>query len=148
MVTDEKDIKKRVAYYLELPYTIIVKHHDEQGGYYTAGYLELPDLIMTGDTPENAVKELLLERPEWFETCVKLGIPVPEPHAHYSGNINIRVDPALHAQLAQEAAAFDMSLNKYTSLVLERRSTGVLSKEKASVVREKRMGYKARKSGK
>ena len=123
MVASENDFKKQVDYYMSLPYTMIVKYRDEQGGYFTAGYLELPDLIMTGDTPEEAVKELLIEKPEWFETCLKLGFPIPEPQTKYSGNINIRVDPELHARLAQEAAACDMSLNKYTALILERRKS-------------------------
>jgi predicted HicB family RNase H-like nuclease len=123
-VTGEKDLKKRVDYYMSLPYTMMVKYHEEQGGYYVAGYLELPDMIMTGDTPEEAVKELVAEKPEWFEACLELGIPIPEPQTKYSGNINIRVDPVLHADLAQEAAAYNMSLNKYTALILERRKSG------------------------
>jgi predicted RNase H-like HicB family nuclease len=63
----EKSIKTQVEYYLKLPYTMTIQYEDEQGGYYVAGYLELPDLTMTGSTPEEAIKELLLEAPEWFE---------------------------------------------------------------------------------
>jgi predicted RNase H-like HicB family nuclease len=59
MVTKEADIKKQVEYYMSLPYNMTVKYRSEQGGYYVAGYTELPDLTMTGDTPEEAVKELL-----------------------------------------------------------------------------------------
>jgi predicted RNase H-like HicB family nuclease len=79
MVTNEIDIKKQVEYYMSLPYTMMVKFRPEQGGYYVAGYIELPDLTMTGDTPEEAVKELLIEKPNWFETCLKLGVKIPLP---------------------------------------------------------------------
>jgi antitoxin HicB len=148
MVTSEKDIIKRVDYYMHLPYTMIVKHCDEQGGYYTAGYLELPDLVMTGDTPEDAVKELLVEKPEWFETCLRLGFSIPEPQTEYSGNINIRVDPELHAKLALEAAAYNMSLNKYTSLVLERRKPGICEGKPLTVRENPRQVYKTGRSEK
>ena len=142
-VTSKKDSKKRVDYYMGLPYTMIVKYHDEQGGYYAAGYLELPDITMTGDTQEEAIKELLAEKPEWFETCLELGIPIPEPQTKYSGNINIRVDPELHARLALEAAAYNMSLNKYTSLILERRKSPPV--EQPVLARERKSRYTTKK---
>jgi hypothetical protein len=34
----DKGVKAQVEYYLKLPYTMTVKHEDEQGGYYVAGY--------------------------------------------------------------------------------------------------------------
>jgi len=63
MVTKNINIKKQVEYYMNLPYTMTVRYLNEQGGYFVAGYIELPDLTMTGDTPEEAVKELLVENP-------------------------------------------------------------------------------------
>lgn len=60
------------------------------------------------------------------------GITIPEPQTEYSGNINIRVDPYLHASLAQEAAAYKMSLNKYTALLLERRKPEINVKKGAA----------------
>ncbi len=143
MKNSKEEITKRVDYYMGLPYTMIVKYHDEQGGYYVAGYLELPDLIMTGYTPEEAVKELLEEKPEWLKTCIELGVPIPEPPSNYSGHINIRVDPELHARLAQEAAVYNMSLNKYTALILERRKSGAYGVNPLAVGERKSNRYKA-----
>jgi predicted HicB family RNase H-like nuclease len=60
------------------------------------------------------------------------GITIPEPQTEYSGNINIRIDPYLHASLAQEAAAYKMSLNKYTALLLERRKPELSVKKGAT----------------
>ena len=113
-------MKKNVAYYMSLPYTMIVKYRAEQGGYYVASYIELPDLSMTGDTPEEAVKELLVEKSEWFETCLKLGIAIPMPveSQEYSGQIRLRIPPSLHQQLRYRAVAEDVSLNQYMTSAL------------------------------
>jgi predicted RNase H-like HicB family nuclease len=53
MVTE---LKKKVDYYVGLPYTMTIEYCEDQGGYCLASYTELPDLIMTGATPEEAVK--------------------------------------------------------------------------------------------
>jgi antitoxin HicB len=115
MVTAKIDIKKQVEYYMNLPYTMTIKHRQEQGGYFVAGYIELPDLTMTGDTPEEAVRELLSEKEDWFKTCLKLGvnIPLPVETPKYSGEIRVRMPPSLHQALAQRAASEGVSLNQY-----------------------------------
>jgi hypothetical protein len=111
----EKDIRAQIEYYLKLPYTMTVKFQDEQGGYYVAGYLELPDLTMTGSTPEEAIKELLLEAPEWFELNIKSGykITLPSKPSKYSGRINFRMPKQLHAKVAAIAQREGVSLNQY-----------------------------------
>ena len=122
MITKGTDIKKQVEYYLSLPYTMTVKYREEQGGYFVASYVELPDLTITGDTPEEAVKELLLEKPEWFETCLKLGIRIPlpvEPHK-YSGKIILRMSPSMHECLIRMAQLEGVSLNQYMIAALSR----------------------------
>ena len=111
----EKSIQTQVEYYLKLPYTMTIQYEDEQGGYYVAGYLELPDLTMTGSTPEEAIKELLLEAPEWFELNIKSGyqIPLPSQPSKYSGRINFRMPKQLHAKVAAIAQKEGVSLNQY-----------------------------------
>jgi predicted HicB family RNase H-like nuclease len=111
----QKDIKAKVDYYMKLPYTMTVQYQDEQGGYYVAGYQELPDLTMTGATPEEAIKELLLEAPEWFELNIKSGykIPLPSRHPKYSGRINFRMPKYLHETVAVIAEREGVSLNQY-----------------------------------
>jgi predicted HicB family RNase H-like nuclease len=115
MVIAKIDIEKQIEYYMKLPYTMTVKHRPEQGGYYVAGYVELPDLTMTGDTPEEAVRELLSEKEDWFKTCLKLGVKIPLPveAPKYSGEIRVRMPPSLHQTLAQRAASEGVSLNQY-----------------------------------
>jgi antitoxin HicB len=122
MVTSEKEIKKQVEHYMDLPYTMTVKYRPEQGGYYVAGYIELPDLAMTGDTPEEAVKDLLLEKPDWFETCLKLGVKIPLPvePQKYSGKIVLRMPPSMHESLIRIAEPEGISLNQYMLTALAR----------------------------
>jgi antitoxin HicB len=122
MVTKNIDIKKQVEYYMSLPYTMTVKYRPEQGGYYVASYIELPDLNMTGNTPEEAVKELLIEKPEWFETCLELGIKIPLPAEpqKYSGKIVLRMPPTMHESLIQIAELEGVSLNQYMLTSLSR----------------------------
>lgn len=111
----EKDIKARVDYYLKLPYTMTVQYQDEQGGYYIAGFLELPDLTMTGSTREEAIQELLLEAPEWFELNIKSGykIPLPSQPSTYSGRINFRMPKHLHRTVAVIAEREGVSINQF-----------------------------------
>jgi antitoxin HicB len=118
----ENGVQKQVDYYMSLPYTMTVKYRPEQGGYYVAGYIELPDLTMTGKTPEEAVKELLIEKPEWFEACIKLGVKIPLPvePQKYSGKIVIRMPPSMHESLIRIAEMEGVSLNQYMISVLSR----------------------------
>jgi len=139
MVTKIVNIKKQVEYYMNLPYTMTVRYLDEQGGYFVAGYIELPDLTMTGDTPEEAVKELLIEKPEWFETCLEQGIPIllPVEPQKYSGKIIVRMPPSLHESLIRIAELEGVSLNEYMVSSLAKsagRDEANISKKK---VREK-----------
>jgi predicted HicB family RNase H-like nuclease len=115
----EKDLK----YYMNLPYTVVVKKATGNQGEtcYLARVLELPHLLGDGETAEAGLECLNTHMKMTITSYLKDGITIPEPQAEYSGNINIRVDPYLHARLAEEAATYKMSLNKYTALILERR---------------------------
>jgi predicted HicB family RNase H-like nuclease len=92
-----------------------VKRYDDQGTFYQAGFVELPDLFMTGPTPEAAVKELLAEEPEYFESCIKHGfkIPVPAESQKYSGKLNFRMPKTLHEKVAAIAQSEGVSINQY-----------------------------------
>ncbi len=115
MVSQEAELKKKIEFYMSLHYTMMVKFHPEQGGYYVAGYVELPDFTMTGLTPEEAVKELLAEKEEWFRLCLERGIPVPMPveSRDFSGRILLRTSPSLHKALYEVAELEGVSLNQY-----------------------------------
>ncbi len=122
MAARKTEIQKRAEYYMNLPYAMTVTFRPEQGGYYVAGYIELPDLTMTGDTPQEAVKELLAEKSEWFEECLKRDIPIPLPvqAQKYSGKIVLRIPPSLHESLVRIATLEGVSLNHYMLSALSR----------------------------
>jgi predicted HicB family RNase H-like nuclease len=114
-MAEVKDIKSQVEYYARLPYTTVIERMDDQGVYYVARVLELDGLIMTGDTPEEAVAELETVRKEWIETNLKLGNKMPQPlkSRKYSGQYRIRMEPSLHERLALLAEHEGVSLNQY-----------------------------------
>lgn len=120
-------MENKLEYYMKLPYSIVIKRDKDNEGNecYLARVLEIPHVIGDGKTAQEALECLNTHMIMAIEAYLRDGIPVPEPQTEYSGNINIRVDPELHADLAQEAAARAMSLNKYTALVLERRQISV-----------------------
>ena len=52
----------------------------------------------------------------YLEHCAKRGEPPDKP---YSGNVMIRIDPALHRKAAQRAEAEGMSLNAWIAKQIE-----------------------------
>jgi antitoxin HicB len=130
-----KNIKSLVEYYVSLPYTTTIEKWDDgRGPYYVARVIELPDLFMDGDTPEEALKELEEEKPEYIELYLKLGNKMPEPlkTQNYSGKVVLRLPASVHEDLARMAAMEGVSLNQYMVAALSKRvgRDEVLMKEK------------------
>ncbi len=109
----EEELKKQVEHYAGLPYTIAVEQRNDQGTYYVARYIELPHFLMTGDTPEEAVRDLEAEKREWFEFNIRQGNRIPKPlkSKKYSGRIIVRMSPGLHEYLACQADLQGTSVN-------------------------------------
>ena len=60
---------------------------DDEG--YIADIPDLPGCSAFGDTPEEAVKELILAKTAWIEAAKAENIPIPEPQYRpviYSGS--------------------------------------------------------------
>jgi antitoxin HicB len=142
MSRKDTEVQNEVEYYSNLPYTtIIAKEDDGHGVYYVARVIELPGLIMTGDTPEEAIAELEAEKPEFIELYLKIGKKMPEPLSshQYSGNIVLRLPSSLHETLAKISQIEGVSLNQYMVSVLSR-AVGrdeVLIKERKAPYRKK-----------
>jgi predicted HicB family RNase H-like nuclease len=120
MVT--REIKAQAEHYAKLPYTITVEQRDDQGVYYIARVVELPDLFITGDTPAEAVTELENIKKDWIETYLELGNKMPKPLKirQYSGQYRLRMEPSLHKALALMAEMEGVSLNQYMTAALAR----------------------------
>lgn len=108
-------MKKNLNYYKSLPYTIILEQHsDADIPYWVARVAELPNCLITGDTPMEALKEIEEVKLDWIKSNLEDGLPVPEPKPHnYSGQVRIRRPPSLHQQLVYIASMEDVSLNQY-----------------------------------
>ncbi|MBM3154260.1 MAG: type II toxin-antitoxin system HicB family antitoxin [Chloroflexi bacterium] len=116
MAKQTDTIQNVVDYYANLPYTITVEKEDDgRGVYYTARVIELPDLLMTGATPGEAVAELESVKREWIEEYLKLGNKMPKPlkSRKYSGKVILRIPPSLHETLVKVAELEGVSFNQY-----------------------------------
>jgi predicted RNase H-like HicB family nuclease len=102
--------------YMELPYTIVLRHiKDESGEYYFATVQELDGCMSDGATVEEAYRNIFEAMEGWIETKLEHGFPIPRPFdsEKYSGKFLVRIPKSLHAHLAIEAYKEGVSLNQY-----------------------------------
>ncbi|MGI8688168.1 MAG: type II toxin-antitoxin system HicB family antitoxin [Thermomicrobiales bacterium] len=101
------------------PYTAILTREDEE---YVFRVPELPGLVTGGATLEEAYALLEDAKRAWIATALELGRPIPEPRgedvSRKSGRFSVRVAPAIHAALAEEAERQGVSLNDLVSAAL------------------------------
>jgi predicted RNase H-like HicB family nuclease len=102
--------------YLDLPYNFIVKKiTDESGMYYYATVLELDGCQSTGETYDEAYKNILEAMEGWIEAKLENGFAVPAPieTEKFSGKFIVRLPKTLHRKLSLEAVQEGVSLNQY-----------------------------------
>jgi predicted RNase H-like HicB family nuclease len=80
-------MKKDLKYYMNLPYTIIVKK-DETGDY-VASYADLPFCDGVGNTPAEAIKELEINKRLKIQSSLEDGFPIPEPKRIKAASLNV-----------------------------------------------------------
>lgn len=111
---------KNLQYYLELPYTMIMRR-DEDGDY-VARIDELPGCAAHGTTPQEAFEALEEAKQLWITDCLESGDPVPEPApeeaALPSGKWVQRVSRTLHQKLVSLAKRENVSLNQFVASLL------------------------------
>ena len=69
------------------------------------------------DTVEGLVAAFQESVDDYLDTCARIGKPPERP---YSGNVYLRVDPALHARVALAAQLAGKSLSQFGREALER----------------------------
>jgi antitoxin HicB len=101
--------------------------------------IELPGLMMTGDTPAEAIADLESVKREWIETYLKLGNKMPEPlhYRHYSGKVILRMPPSLHEKLVQAAELEGISFNQYMVFALS-----MAAGREEVLIKERKASYK------
>jgi antitoxin HicB len=110
---------KETNYYLKLQYQVNISPISKEDG---GGWLaEIPDLsgcYSDGETPEEAVKNIMEAKKTWIETALKRGQKIPLPRVStdnddYSGKFTLRLPKSLHRELALSARKENLSLNSY-----------------------------------
>jgi len=118
--------KKDLAYYMELPYNIIIRK-DPYGGYF-AKIEELEGCMTQGETYEEALKNIREAMELWLENALEDGDIIPEPVAdeeEFSGKFVLRLPKTLHRKLARNAYKENVSLNQYVVFLLSERNIQV-----------------------
>jgi predicted RNase H-like HicB family nuclease len=67
--------------YMRLPWTIVVRYHAEQGGYWSAEVAELPGCLYATRDRSELLSELDVAMRLMLESMIKHGDPIPEPSA-------------------------------------------------------------------
>jgi antitoxin HicB len=104
--------EKDLNYYMNLPYTIVLKKYPD-GGYF-AEVRELPGCMTEADNKEEALTMIDDAMQGWIEIAIQDGRPIPEPlDESYSGRILLRTPKSLHKALLDRAKGEGVSLNQY-----------------------------------
>lgn len=72
---------RTVEEYMRLPWTIVVRHHAEQGGYWSAKVTELPGCLYATEDRNELLSELDIALRMTLESMIEHGDPIPEPSA-------------------------------------------------------------------
>ena len=86
----------------------------EEDGEFVGLCAEFPSLSWLGPKQEHALKGIRKVVQDAVDDMGATGENIPEPLAsrRYSGQLRVRIPPALHRRLAVEAAEQDTSLNR------------------------------------
>lgn len=109
--------------YLRKPYTYVLERHDDtEKPYFSMRIAELEGCVTTGETIEEAARDIQDAMREWLEFNIRLGKVIPEPFRsrQYGGKLVVRMPPTLHEALLTGAAREGVSLNQYVVAALAR----------------------------
>ncbi len=103
------------------PYVRMLIPDIEDGGY-VARVLEFPGCISEGDTPDEAIANVEDALRGVIAVMLEHNTPIPDPLSEheYSGRLNLRIPPSLHARAAERAAFEGISLNRLLSDAIAR----------------------------
>lgn len=126
----KREVKEKLNYYLSLNYPILIAF-EKDDGVYVVQYPDLPGCMAHGSTPTKAVKLAELIKKEWIESALEDGhaVPVPKTESEYSGKFIIRIPPALHKRLSEQAEREGRSLNQHVGVLLSERSAALTIEE-------------------
>lgn len=104
---------------MKYPYSTLLFREDDGECYWVARSESLKGCIGTGDTPEEAVKELEENEISWLEAAKEFGTEIPpvpvEKEETYKGKFTVRVAPHIHREASEQAKKQGVSLNQYVN---------------------------------
>jgi len=104
---------KDLRYYMNLPYTIIVKPYPD--GEYYAKIEELPGCMTEGHNLVEALEMLEDAKRLWLETALEDGISIPEPApvGEEAEPVTVHIPIPLHRRLLEKARREGVSLERW-----------------------------------
>ena len=104
---------------MKYPYRVVKIQESDGEIYWVAKSESLKGCIGTGETPEEAARELEENEIAWLEAAQEFKIEIPEVpverEEEYSGKFTARVSPAVHRKATEQAKKQGISLNQYVN---------------------------------
>ncbi len=109
--------RARAARLAARPYARMLIPDPETPGMYIARVLEFPSIAMEGETANEAIDAVDDALASVIEVMLEDGEDVPPPlyAREYSGRLQVRLPPSLHARAVTLAQADGVSLNRWLS---------------------------------
>ena len=103
---------------LEYP---VMLQRDEEGNF-IATYPDLPGVVGSGETLEEALANANRLRLEWIEASLEMGwkVPLPGEGEKAAGTLTVRLPKSIHRGLKLKAKAEGVSLNMLAATALAR----------------------------
>ena len=99
----------------------------DEDGDYLAHFVEMPNVSAFSDTPEGALRELVVAWKGVKESYQKHHEPIPKAPSRqeYNGHFNVPVDEQLYRALTDEAQKAGMSLYAFAAQKLKSRKPAI-----------------------
>lgn len=98
------------------PYPMLLRPlQEDEGGGWLAEIPNLPGCVSDGDTPEEAVRNVLKAQEAWLAVARDLGREIPKPALlpeDCSGKLTLRLPRSLHRRLSLRARIQGVELNE------------------------------------
>ena len=106
--------KKKLDYYLNLPYTFIIEWSDVDGCF-LGSILELERNMTCGKTREEILSNLKEALTSYVTTSLNNNMEIPEPLKidDFKGSITYRTSKERHYRLAKQAKLYGKSINAF-----------------------------------
>ena len=119
-----KEVQSHVDKAVDAPYPMLLRPlQEDEGGGWLAEIPDLPGCMSDGDTPEEAVHNVLSAQEAWLTVQRERGRGVPRPtvvSGDCSGELTLRLPRSLHRQLSLRARMEGVTLNELVLYLISR----------------------------